>query len=63
MTKEKHRIITKQELLDSLPDISQATIKRTLGELVKNRDIKKLTRDVIQNIFGAGRIKRDYRRT
>ena len=35
-------VITKQEIKERCPDISETTIQRTLGELVKSNKIKKI---------------------
>ena len=34
--------ITKTELMEKCPDISQVTVQRTLNDLLKNRDIIKI---------------------
>ena len=49
--------ITKADLLEMNPDISDTTIQRALAELLKNGEIEKSAVDVTQNMCGKWRFK------
>lgn len=49
--------ITKSELMDMNPDISDTTIQRALAELLKSGKIKKSAEDVTQSMCGKRRTK------
>lgn len=53
-------MITKSELMEMNPDISDTTIQRTLADLLKRRNTKKSAGDVIQSTCGK-RKRNDYR--